>query len=31
MGLKKLFVGGIIKTTSTHKYTSETGGAISIL
>lgn len=29
--LKKIFKSGIIKSTSTHKYTSETGGAISIL
>ena len=30
-GLKKIFIGGIIKSISTHKYTSKTGGAISIL
>ena len=30
-GLKKIFNGDIIKSISTHKYTSETGGAISIL
>ena len=26
--LKKIFIGGIIKSTSTHKYTSGTGGAL---
>lgn len=26
--LKKIFKSGIIKSTSTHKYTSETGGAL---
>lgn len=29
--LKKIFKSGIIKSISTHKYTSKTGGAISIL
>lgn len=29
--LKKILKSGIIKSISTHKYTSETGGAISIL
>ena len=27
-GLKKIFIYGIIKLTSTHKYTSGTGGAL---